>query len=433
MSFKQTTDQFIQKAMLKHRDRYDYSLVDYKGNTVKVKIICKIHGIFEQQPNNHLDGKGCIRCGKRHKPTTSEFIEQAKAIHGNLYDYSLVNYKNAKTKVKIICKDHGIFNQIPDKHINSKQGCPKCTGRYITTEEFIEKAKKVHSFKYDYSLTQYKTGRGKIKIICSKHGIFEQRAAHHLKGHGCKKCGIEPYSISKSLASANKFVIKANKIHNNLYDYSLVKYKNSSIFIDIICKEHGIFEQSPNNHLNKQGCPKCVGKFKTTEDIINDFTKIHGDKYDYSKVNYVSAKDKVLIICKKHGEFLQRVNHHIKRKQGCPICKESKGENKIREFLLKNNINFIFQHRFKDCIDTRPLPFDFYLPELNICIEYDGEQHFNPIEAFGGTNKLLERQKKDKIKDNYCKNNKITLLRIKYDEDIIEKLSKNIIFDNIYN
>lgn len=437
MIIKQTKEQFIKKAILKHGNRYDYSMVEYKGSQVKIKVICSIHGIFEQAPYSHLNGANCPNCAhekqsKSQTLTTTDFINKARTIHGDLYDYSLIDYKNAKTKVKILCRKHGEFSQMPDCHIGQKQtGCPKCYGKNKTNEEILNQFKKIHGDKYDYSLFNYVTGRGKIKIICRKHGIFEQRTAHHLKGHGCKKCGIEPFSISKSLSSANKFVEKANKIHNNLYDYSLVKYEKCGIVIDIICSIHGCFQQTPNSHLSGSGCPKCIGKYKTTEDIIREFKEVHKDNYDYSNVIYNQANDKVIIICKKHGKFTQKPSKHLSGR-GCPICKESHGERKIRIWLKNNNFNFEFQKRFDNCKDKNTLPFDFYIPELNTCIEFDGELHFKSIEVFGGIDKLLETQKKDKIKDNYCKNNNINLLRIKFDENIIEKLEENIIFHNIY-
>lgn len=155
-----TTEEFVKKAKAVHGDKYDYSLVDYKNNQAKVKIICPLHGIFEQYPENHIRKKsGCPECSRKIKREASnkeEFIKKAKEIHGDRYDYSLVEYKNSRIKVKIICPIHGIFEQAPGNHLLGA-GCPDCSGRKrSTTEEFIQRAKAVHGDKYDYSLADYK-------------------------------------------------------------------------------------------------------------------------------------------------------------------------------------------------------------------------------------------------------------------------------------
>lgn len=158
--------------------------------------------------------------------------------------------------------------------------------------------------------------------------------------------------------------------------------------------------------------------------ITDKFKKIHGELYNYELVNYTSNKNKVKIICKKHGIFEQTPNNHLSG-NGCITCINSSGENFIRQFLIKNNISFIPQKRFNNCRYKNPLIFDFYLPELNTCIEYNGKQHYKCIEYFGGDNVLKLQQIKDKIKIEYCYKNNIPLLIIKYDEDIKEKLNNH--------
>jgi hypothetical protein len=188
MPRKKTTEEFIVDAYCKHDDRYNYKFVDYKNNLTKVKIICPVHGIFEQIPGDHLKGSGCSKCSGTKRLTTEEFIKKAKVVHGDKYDYSLVEYKNRRIEIKIICPEHDIFEQIPTNHLNGK-GCPKCGGNIKkTTEEFIKKAKVVHGDKYDYSLVEYKNAKTKIKIICPEHGIFEQTPECHSNSQGCPKC-----------------------------------------------------------------------------------------------------------------------------------------------------------------------------------------------------------------------------------------------------
>lgn len=282
-----------------------------------------------------------------------------------------------------------------------------------TTEQFIREAKIIHGEKYDYSLTEYITRSTKVKIICPKHGEFEQQAGHHLNGFGCAACS----GIKK--LTAEEFIIKAKTIHGEKYDYSLIKYTNNKTKVKIICKEHGEFKQIPAGHLVGKGCPKCCGKYKTVEGFIEEAKIIHGNKYNYSLAKeYRSNKTKITIICPKHGEFEQSPSAHIHQKQGCPICNESKGEASISRYLTNLNVKFEQEKRFDDCRNKLPLPFDFYLPEHNICIEYDGEQHFKSVRRFGGRKKLTEIQYHDSIKTNYCSKNNIKLIRIRYNENV---------------
>ena len=155
--------------------------------------------------------------------------------------------------------------------------------------------------------------------------------------------------------------------------------------------------------------------------FIEKAKKVHGDKYDYSLVNYITSHIKIDINCEKHGVFKQTPHNHLKG-HGCPACNQSKGEEKVSEFLKSKNIIFLPQHRFKDCVDKIPLPFDFYLPDYNTCIEFNGIQHYKPKEYFGGEDGFKNQQKKDKIKSQYCKEKNITLLIIKYNEKIDKKL-----------
>ncbi len=213
--------------------------------------------------------------------------------------------------------------------------------RKLTQEEFIEKAINVHRGKYDYSKVVYINNRTKICITCPVHGDFFQLPNHHLKGVGCPKCN---WGV---LLTTKEFIEKAKNIHGDKYDYSKTEYIDSKTKICIICPEHGEFWQRPNDHLNKKGCPKCAGKIKlTTEEFIKKAKQVHGDKYDYSKVEYNCIRDKICIICPEHGEFWQTPNDHLDN-HGCPKCNQSKLEKEI-EMLLKNEkINFEAQKHFK--------------------------------------------------------------------------------------
>ena len=290
------------------------------------------------------------------------------------------------------------------------------------TEIFIEKSKLIHGDRYDYSKTEYINKRSKVKIICKEHGEFEQTAyCHYYFKQGCPDC-----KINKQLTT-EEFVENSKKIYGDKYDYSLVEYKNAYTKVDIICKEHNIvFSMRPSDH-KKCGCSLCsLGYIKnnniTEDEFIEKAKLIHGDKYDYSKTKYKNSRSKVIITCKIHDDFNQKAESHL-RGRGCPNCKKSNGENKVELYLKNNNIIYQKQKTFEGCKNILVLPFDFYLTNNNICIEYDGAQHFEPIKHFGGIETYENRKKLDEIKNEYCKNNNIHLIRISYKENIIEKLN----------
>jgi len=254
---KSNTKEFIEKAIKKHGDKYDYSIVDYINSNSKIKIICKYHGIFEQTPHNHLTGYACSKCGINilstlFKKSQDIFIKESKALHGNKYDYSQVYYINNKTKVTIICKEHGAFEQLPSGHLDGRN-CIKCKGVQLsTTKEFIKKAIKIHSDKYDYTLVEYINSTKNIIIICKIHGEFKQTPANHLKGKNCSKCS-NVYKMNTS-----EFIEKSIQLYGDKFDYSDVKYIKMKSHINIICKEHGKFQQTPDAFLRVyNGCIKC--------------------------------------------------------------------------------------------------------------------------------------------------------------------------------
>lgn len=228
------TDQFIEKATLIFNDKYNYDKVIYIDAKTKVFIICKKHGEFRQRPNDHLSGKGCPGCAKNQKLGTEGFIERAILIFGTTYDYSLVEYKNKDTKVKIICKIHGIFEQRPGQHIHRKQGCPTCGKLKCkkaitkTTPQFIKEAILIHGNKFDYSLVEYKNSQIPITIICPIHGEFNQRPNDHLQGKGCEKCkGLITSKQEIQQLIDNPEIGNTNTIlyFLNLYDENELFYK----------------------------------------------------------------------------------------------------------------------------------------------------------------------------------------------------------------
>ena len=325
-----TTEIFIDKAKEINGELYDYSKVNYVDSKTKVIIICKEHGEFFQAPNKHLQKHKCPKCMCREKRNNEEFIEKAKKIHGDKYDYSKIEYSNSQTKIIIICNNHGEFLQIPNSHIQG-MGCIKCANRHNSnTEDFIIKAKEIHKDLYDYSKVEYKKAIEKVIIICKEHGEFEQTPSDHLTSkYGCRICSMSIRGETKMNNCKEQFITNAIKIHGDRYDYSKSIYTGCENKLIIICKEHGEFEQQPNNHLYGKGCPSC-GRYNfinsrrsNLDEFLQKAVEMHKNLYDYSKVEYVNADTKVEIICKEHGIFYQTPSGHLQGK-GCYNCKGKK-------------------------------------------------------------------------------------------------------------
>ena len=224
--------------------------------------------------------------------------------------------------------------------------------------------------------------------------------------------------------TTEQFILEATAKFDNRFDYSLVNYELAHKKIQIICNNcKSIFEQTPDRHLQNIGdgskiCPNC-GKQRTTQWFIEKAKEIHEDRYDYTNVQLVRMLQSVNIKCKSCGLEFQQVPHdHIYNQIGCPKCKLSKGELKVKKFLIDKDIEFVEQKRFKDCRNKIPLPFDFYLPNHNICIEYDGAHHFLPHSYRKNAThadrlaKLFSTQYNDNIKTLYCAKNNIKLIRL---------------------
>ena len=290
------------------------------------------------------------------KITTEIFIERAKQVHGDKYDYSKVDYKKASEKVCIICPEHGEFWQIPNNHWLG-QGCPNCCkNKKLDTKSFIKKAQEKYGNMYDYSKVQYVDAKTKVCIICPEHGEFWQAPAHHLHGNKCPKC------FGTHRKTTDEFIKEAMQIHGNRYDYSETVYgKNINDPVKIICKIHGPFWQTPVHHINsKCGCPKC--------------NRSHGEAF---LANYFE-------------------NNNIEYK-----------ENYIVEVPIEIK-------------PTGIIKVDFYLPKFNTFVEYNGKQHYIMQEGFGGQLKFDKQVQRDKYLRKYCKENNINLIEIPYTEKDIE-------------
>ncbi len=268
--------------------------------------------------------------------------------------------------------------------------------------------------KDDYEYRDY------VKSFCVDHGEYNIRY-DHLIDYGCAKCSRK----NKNIVKEKSFIEKSKLLHNSKYRYDKVIYDGNRKKVIINCPTHGDFLMSPFHHYtSNQGCKYC-NHLLTTNDFITRSNSIHKEKYNYDKSIYVNDKIKVEIVCKLHGSFLQRPSSHFSG-NGCPTCRESSGEKMISEFLDKSSIKYERQKKFEGCKNKLELKFDFYIPSLKTILEYDGIQHYQPIEFFGGIDRFNYELELQKIKNDYCIKNKIRLIRISYTDNI------SIILSDLY-
>ena len=306
---KMTTEQFIEEARKIHGDKYDYSKVEYVNAKTKVCIVCPKHGEFWQTPDKHLHYHSCQKCHPHHKKSTDEFIEEARKIHGDKYDYSKVEYKGMLTKICVVCPKHGEFFVLPNNHLNGDI-CRKCYDeeRRKSTDEFIEEARKIHGDKYDYSKVNYVDSHTKVCIICPIHGEFWQTPANHLSGKGCRKC------IGRYYYTTEQFIAEAKRVHGDKYDYSRVEYNGMFTDVCIVCPIHGEFWQKPIKHLNGQGCPICKNSHLESEIrnlLIRNCIKFEQEKTFDWLINESNLRIDFYIPDKKIAIECQGIQHFI--------------------------------------------------------------------------------------------------------------------------
>ena len=514
---------FEDKIKSVHGEKYQYDYSDYSNQRSIMKVKCNKHGIFSISAGNFLSGQGCMRCGretsaKKRMISTEEWINRAKSVHGNKYDYSKSLYAGAHEYITITCSVHGDFRQRASNHISLERGCSICAGvknptdnknklisqqeflrrcelahkdslldftkakytgsrnkvsvhcnlhgeqmihagnlmrgsgciqcaheknskeRRTPVDEFIERASNAYDVDYDYSEVEFKNLHEKITVICYQHGAWEVIAANHIIGKsGCPTCHSKRFVENAkkiNTLTTEDFIAMSVKAHGYKYDYSNTVYSHSNEKVYIVCRKHGEFSQTARLHMVGKGCPKCANEHKSElastngDELLERFTELHGNRYTYSLPQKLKYNDKIEITCKEHGVFKQLVRVHLDQK-GCPKCSLSKGENAVALWLERNGFDFQVQYPIKDSFNNTTLRFDFYVDALKMLIEYDGQQHFFPVN-FGGmsddkaasVHEMIK--KRDSYKDDWAISNDFNLLRIRYDEDVAKVLEKNL-------
>lgn len=356
-----------------------------------------------------------------------QLLGKFRLVHDK-YDYSKVVYINNKTKVKITCPEHGDFEQAPGSHLNGS-GCPKCAielqikNQTYTTDSFVKKAKEIHGETYDYSEVDYSLSRVKVKIKCRDHGFFKITPNKHLLGNGCKICSTNISARSRSLGK-EEFIKRAIEIHGNKYNYELVDYVSIDKKVKIICPIHGVREQTPWGHLKTTGCGKCsvLKGAKVKRHTTEDFMS-RAKKVHLNRYDYSEVEYKG-----------QKVPVKIR-------CK-------IHGFFFQRPYNHLSGKGCSACSESRgerlickilsnnnikytrqyriPLnikySYDIYLPDHNLLIEFQGIQHYQPVKFFGGESQFNKQLSIDAIKRFMAKKLQYKLLEIKY--TFLEELSE---------
>ena len=362
--------------------------------------------------------------------TTEKFISEARKVHGDKYDYSRVVYINSRTPVIIGCPIHGFKEQKPGIHLTTN-GCKDCgyavhgdkmKGPLYDTATFIEKSKQLHD-DIDYSITEFRGAEKPVSMICKIHNIpfTVAKAANHVSRthpqRGCKLC-VSDKVKERCTMTLDEFLLRAAFVHGETYSYDRVKWVNANTEIVIVCKVHGPFRQLPVSHL-KYGCRKCGdilrGKNKayTQEEFVALARTVHGDRYTYEHSVYKGMDEDITITCPKHKDFVTTPHNFIHAASGCPKCKRPRLEGIVSSWLKESGIAFEEQKNFPWLKNVRLMKLDFYLPEYNIAIECQGDQHFkNSFERpiFIRQDYIAKQSERDKLKHDQCEAHGIPIL-----------------------
>lgn len=356
------------------------------------------------------------------RKANKEFIDQVKRLVGTEYTF-LEPYNGARTKIKVVHNTCGrTFCITPDNFLRGK----RCPFESVKHKKIM--ANKINQQLRPYKLTlalPYQNSKTMLKIKCKKCGLIFNRLYETLKEN--KKC---PYCNNQKV-SWDTFTFGEYVQAKTKSEYKLISdFKGVSTNVKIYHKKCGhTYEVMPLNFLKGDRCPYETGERRGNANRITqqEFEKRLKDVWgrEYKNVGkYVASKRPITVIHTKCGKAFETTPDSLLHHHGCPFCKESLGERKIAKYLTSHNISYVAQKKFASCKNKLELPFDFYIPSLNMCLEYDGEQHFKPLKFFGGKKKFEYRHHNDLIKNKFCKEAGIKLIRIKYNEKLDERLEQ---------
>ena len=426
MAQKKTREEYVSE--LKIKNPTTILIGEYMGATHKTMHRCLLHNIdWEIAPTNALKGNGCIKCWKERKSkslqkTHEQYVNEVSNINPNII--VMEKYINAKTPILHKCIIHNIEWKPYPEAILRGSGCPECGKEKIhnslgwTHEQYIEELKIVNQNIVVLGVYVNTITPILHKCLIDGYEWFVQPNVL-LHGCGCPKCA------GNLRLTTQEYIEKLKIINPDIIP--IEEYITSKTKIMHKCLIDGYeWKIEPSSTLQGVGCPKCAGNAKLTQDeyvyrvlLINPDIEVIGQ--------YIGRFTPILHKCRIDGFEWMASPSNILYGRGCPQCQESSGERRVRQWLSNHNISYIYQKTFDDCKYKKTLPFDFYLPDYDIAIEYDGEQHYKPIKCFGGEEKFKKTIERDKIKNDYCECNNIRLLRIPYYANTEEELN-NFLF-----
>ena len=422
MPRKKTPQEYYNECKQKN---LDLPIENYVNARTKIKHKCKQGHVYLQMPNDHLSGKACPKCGnlnkirnrtgKTKKKTPQEYYKECKEKG---LDLPVEEYQGSNIKLKHKCKQGHIYCQKPNDHL-SGHGCPQCAMKHSIMKTPKQYYKECKEKGLDLPIDDYLGVNVSINHKCNKGHIYLQTPNSHLKGSGCPKCNV------KNPKKTHEQYVKECKEKG--LDLPIEHYRGNNIPIKHKCKYGHIYKRKPLNHLQGSQCYQCAilngskKQRKTMNEYVKD-CKVLG--YDLPIEDYINSKTKIKHKCNRCDYiYSQTPSDHLYHGTGCPKCNESHGERFIRNYLDRNNIKYIPQKTFKDLKDKTYLSYDFYLPNYNILIEYQGEQHYKVSDYFGGKDKLELQQLHDKMKKDYAKNHGYKLLELHYSLNTQEKVN----------
>lgn len=447
-----TTEQWIMKARSVHGDRYDYSKAVYKSARTKLIVTCKEHGDFEIDPSNHIHLKrGCKICSggtfinadnSKKRLTQTQFLQKANNVAPVNLDFSKSVFHDTRTKVIVTCKIHGDFEILPS---NLFQGanCRRCaqtqagSKRRVDKKEILNRIKSKFGNLYEVDKNSVSKVTSPIRLNCKTHGWFEGLINNLINSSGCPHCKNAKTAIirnKKLKLSRDEIIERFESIHGDTYSYRSARPDGINSIVKIHCAKHGYFEQKVSTHLQGKGCPDCgnekrrMGQFLQQSELYSRLKQLNGDLFIYPPNLGLELREDVPIICREHGIFYQPLRIHLDG-NGCSECSQSLGARRVSHWLNEHEINYEVEALIPAGKKGLPLRADFFLPDYNMYIEYDGEQHFKPIAFFGMDEKTSilvfnEQKERDLAKENWILDNGFELLRIRFDQNVELELEK---------
>ena len=442
MGKKKTTEEYIEE--LKIKNPTVEVLETYINANTPILHLCKTHNIrWKISPANALHSHGCDICHKTRIGDTKfkkdeDYKEEFKSVHPHIK--LIGKYNGITTNSTHYCELHNVYWDAKPINVLKGLGCKECQKKFKCDKNKEEYKNEIyHKFPFIKIIGDYKDCKTPITHYCEIHNIYWDTTPDNLKhGKGCPKC--VKYELSKNkLLTNEEYINKLLKRNPNVI--AIEEYKGSHVPIVHHCITHNInWSALPTNVLKGCGCPQCWRDrkrevlLKGHKQYITDVKKVNENIQPIE--HYIDSYTPIWHQCNKCGAKFKTIPHNMLIRGRCPVCNLSINEEIIKSWLCNNGITNIPQYRFDDCRDKHPLPFDFYVPDYNLCIEYDGEQHFMPINFSGNGEEFSNRQLKiiqyhDSLKTEYCNKNNINLLRISYQENVEKSLIKFFHLDTV--